>query len=166
MPRFGVHMISVLTVCLGNICRSPMAQVVLRHHAHLEVGLPAMHVESAGTHVGMTGQRSDPRARAALTRRGYDPGQDRARRVVESDFDRFNLILAMDKQNLQNLQALCPTPHQYKLRLFLDYATEIDEEEVPDPYYGSAQGFERVLDLCEAGAKGLISKLQQSGRLG
>jgi protein-tyrosine phosphatase len=154
-------MIHVLTVCLGNICRSPMAQVVLRHHAHLDAGLPGLHVESAGTYAGMAGQRSDPRARAALARRGYDPGQDRARRIVDADFERFNLILAMDRQNLQSLQALCPAPHQHKLHLFLDYAIGIEDEEVPDPYYGSAQGFERVLDLCEAGATGLISTLRQ-----
>jgi protein-tyrosine phosphatase len=154
-------MIHVLTVCLGNICRSPMAQMVLRHHANLDAGLRGLHVESAGTYAGMAGQRSDPRARAALARRGYDPGQDRARRIVDGDFERFNLILAMDKQNLQSLQALCPASHQHKLHLFLDYATEIEDEEVPDPYYGSAQGFERVLDLCEAGAMGLISTLRQ-----
>ena len=83
---------------------------------------------------------------------------------MDADFDRFNLILAMDKKNLQSLQALCPAPHQHKLRLFLDYASEIEDEEIPDPYYGSAQGFERVLDLCEAGAMGLISTLRH-GRL-
>ena len=138
-----------------------MAQVVLRHHANLEAGMPALHVESAGTSAGMAGQRIDPRARAALARRGYDPENDRARRIVDADFDRFNLILAMDKKNLQSLQALCPAPHQHKLRLFLDYASEIEDEEIPDPYYGSAQGFERVLDLCEAGAMGLISTLRQ-----
>ena len=154
-------MIHVLTICLGNICRSPMAQAVLRRHATLEAGLPGLHVESAGTYAGMAGQRIDPRARAALVRRGYDAGQDRARRIVDSDFERFNLILAMDKQNLESLHALCPAPHQHKLRLFLDYAIEIEDKEVPDPYYGSAQGFERVLDLCEAGARGLISTLRQ-----
>ena len=141
-----------------------MAQVVVRHHANLETSRPWLHVESAGTYAGMAGQRSDPRARAALARRGYDPGQDRARRIVDIDFERFNLILAMDKQNLQNLQALCPVLHQQKLRLFLDYAIDVEDEEVPDPYYGNAQGFERVLDLCEAGARGLISALRQGRR--
>jgi protein-tyrosine phosphatase len=159
-------MIRVLTVCLGNICRSPMAQVVLRHHADPGRGAPWVHVESAGTYAGMAGQRCDPRARAALLRRGYDPGHDRARRIVGGDFERFDLILAMDKENLRSLQEQCPAPHQQKLRLFLDYALDVEEEEVPDPYYGNALGFERVLDLCEAGAKGLISSLQKGRRPG
>lgn len=154
-------MIHVLTVCLGNICRSPMAQAVLRHHAHAAGGESWMHVESAGTHAGMAGQRCDPRARAALQRRGYDPGQDRARRIVPSDFERFDLILAMDKQNLQSLQASCPQLHQHKLHLFLDYAPHLQEEEIPDPYYGNAQGFEHVLDLCESSALGLLATLRR-----
>lgn len=120
-----------------------------------------MHVESAGTYAGMAGQRCDPRARAALQRRGYDPGQDLARRIADRDFERFDLILAMDKQNLHSLQTICPAPHQHKLSLFLDYAENLEEDEVPDPYYGNAQGFERVLDLCEAGARGLISTLRR-----
>jgi protein-tyrosine phosphatase len=97
-----------------------------------------------------------------LLHRGYQAGADRARRVTDEDFERYGLILAMDKGNLADLQSRCPEAHRHKVKLFLDFAPETGQSEVPDPYYGDARGFERVLDLCEAGAIGLINSLRKS----
>ena len=167
-PFFGV-----LMVCLGNICRSPMAQVVAQSVAARGPAIqPAtdnaavLHDRSearfysAGTHSGCTGQSIDSRAKAALMRRGYIAPNTRSRAVVTEDFDRFNLILAMDRFNLFELQRLCPPQSMHKLRLFLDFAPEVGISEVPDPYYGDIKGFEHVLDLCEAGAHGLARIFQ------
>jgi protein-tyrosine phosphatase len=113
--------------------------------------------DSAGTHAHHTGERPDLRAQAALLRRGYTVGNIRSRRVDAQDFQNFDLILAMDASNAADLRRLCPPEHLSKIRLLLEFAEGLSEIEVPDPYYGNAQGFERVLDLCEAGIKGLIN---------
>ena len=155
-------MIRILMVCLGNICRSPMAQAVASHQAELaRDNAPWVHFESAGTHPGLVGSLCDPRARTALQRKGYAAPPDRCRRVTDDDFETFDLILAMDRQNLANLLERCPAVHQHKVRLFLDFAQHAAQPEVPDPYYGDAKGFDRVLELCEAGAIGLIKSLQE-----
>ena len=112
--------------------------------------------DSAGTHPPRLGEHPDPRVEVTLSRRGYEVGRIRSRRIAPQDFQHFDLILAMDASNLAELQRLCPQTHLRKLRLFLDFAEGLNETEVPDPYYGNAEGFERVLDLCEAGARGLI----------
>lgn len=112
--------------------------------------------DSAGTHAHRFGERPDLRAEVMLSRRGYEVGRIRSRRIAPQDFQHFDLILAMDASNLAELQRLCPPAHLSKLRLFLDFAEGLNETDVPDPYYGNAEGFERVLDLCEAGARGLI----------
>ena len=157
-------MTKLLMVCMGNICRSPMAQIVTLHLA-AQAGLrSALAVDSAGTHAGRIGEPADPRAKAALTKRGYAAGKGRSRQVTDQDFERFDLVLAMDQANLNDLRRLCPGEHTHKLRLFLEFAPATGLTEVPDPYYGAAQGFERVLDLCEAGARGLLSHLQQQRR--
>ena len=149
-------MTSVLMVCMGNICRSPMAQTVAQKLAQ-DAGLSQLlKIESAGTHAHHAGERPDPRAAAALASRNYKMGRIRSRRVVASDFLQFDLILPMDSGNLAELQRLCPPEHAGKLRLFLAFAEGLDETDVPDPYYGNAAGFARVLDLCEAGGRGLI----------
>ena len=149
-------MTRVLMVCMGNICRSPMAQTVAQKLAQ-DAGLSQqMEIESAGTHAHHAGERPDPRAVAALTSRSYSMGRIRSRRVVSSDFQRFDLILPMDSGNLVELQRVCPPEHAGKLRLFLAFAEGQEGTEVPDPYYGNAAGFARVLDLCEAGVRGLI----------
>ncbi|MFM8899940.1 MAG: low molecular weight protein-tyrosine-phosphatase [Burkholderiales bacterium] len=156
-------MTKILMVCLGNICRSPMAQAVLLHHVnrlHPSRLATPVAVESAGTQAGLLGQPPDPRARAALARRGYALPGDLSRRISEADFERFDLILAMDRDNIKQLLRRCPDEHASKIQLFLDFATDLAEDEIPDPYYGSAQGFERVLDLCEAGAKGLVAAIE------
>jgi protein-tyrosine phosphatase len=121
---------------------------------------PAVSFASAGTHAHHIGEPPDPRATAALARRGYRGLKIRSRRVTSKDFSQFDLILAMDNANVQALNRVCPSEHQHKIRLLLDYANELADKEVPDPYYGNEAGFERVLELCEAGVRGLISQLQ------
>ena len=149
-------MTRVLMVFMGNICRSPMAQTVAQKLAQ-DAGLSQlMKIESAGTHAHHAGERPDPRAVAALSSRNYNIGRIRSRSVISADFQHFDLILPMDSNNLVELQRLCPPEHAGKLRLFLAFVEGQEVSEVPDPYYGNAAGFARVLDLCEAGARGLV----------
>ena len=149
----------VLFVCTGNICRSPTAEGVARGLA-MQHGLEHLfEFDSAGTHGYHVGDPPDPRTVAAALRRGYDLAPLRARRVTEFDFARFDFVLAMDREHLELLQRACPQSHQNKLGLFLEFGERFDEDEVPDPYYGGAQGFEHVLDLIEDAATGLILKL-------
>lgn len=141
---------------MGNICRSPIAQAVCEKLAR-DAGLSqTLRFDSAGTHAHHAGERPDPRAEAALSRRNYTTGRMRSRRLVLSDFEKFDLILAMDAGNLAAMARICPPEHATKLRLLLDFAQGLATTEVPDPYYGNLQGFERVLDLCEAGGQGVI----------
>ncbi|RMF96380.1 MAG: low molecular weight phosphotyrosine protein phosphatase [Gammaproteobacteria bacterium] len=151
----------LLLVCMGNICRSPMAEGVLRARlAERDLGLRVF-VDSAGTHGYHTGAPPDPRARAAAARRGYEIGELRARQVLAEDFERFDLLLAMDRDNLAELQALAPTPElRQRARLFLEFASERGDD-VPDPYYGGSTGFERVLDLVEDAVDGLLNRLPE-----
>ncbi|WP_313951761.1 low molecular weight protein-tyrosine-phosphatase [Accumulibacter sp.] len=148
----------ILFVCMGNICRSPIAEAVTRSMAQRE-GLTAMvETDSAGTHGHFhAGEAPDPRARRVAAKRGYDLSRIRARRVAEADFDRFDRILAMDEDNLALLRRQCPEESHAKLGLFLAYAPDLGITEVPDPYYGGEEGFERVLELCELAARGLLS---------
>lgn len=151
-------------VCMGNVCRSPMAQLVTLHLA-AQAGLAhSIQVDSAGTHASHGHEPPDPRAKTALSGRGYAIGKHRSRQLVEPDFSRYDLILAMDQSNLNELQRLCPADHKHKLRLFLEFAQGVDVCDVPDPYYGNVEGFERVLDLCEAGARGLVAHCQTARR--
>ncbi|AYF87299.1 low molecular weight phosphotyrosine protein phosphatase [Pseudomonas sp. DY-1] len=152
----------VLFVCLGNICRSPTAEGVLRHKLR-EAGLAErVWVDSAGTGDWHVGKAPDARTRVAAQRRGYDLSQQRARQVGRGDFGDFDLILAMDENNLANLRRLCPGDSTAKLDLFLRrYQLELDE--VPDPYYGGEEGFEQVLDLVERACDALIVEIK--GRL-
>lgn len=148
----------VLFVCLGNICRSPTAEGVLRHKLR-EAGLEGrIEVDSAGTGGWHVGKAPDERARRAAQRRGYDLGALRGRQVALDDFVRFDLILAMDNSNLQHLQRLRPAGAAAELDLFLRrYRLNLDE--VPDPYYDGEAGFERVLDLLEQGCDALLAEL-------
>ena len=153
--------ISILFVCMGNICRSPTAQGVferLVREAQLEHRIL---IDSAGTHAYHVGNAPDARATEAAARRGVDLSVQRARRIEAGDFVQFDYVLAMDHSNLEDLTAICPESHRGKLRLFLSFADRADVIEVPDPYYGGAQGFERVLDLVEEGARGLLQEIQQ-----
>jgi protein-tyrosine phosphatase len=151
----------ILLVCMGNICRSPMAEGVVRRHmqtASLESGVE---VDSAGTHAYHVGEPPDPRAREAAARRGYDIAALRGRRVAGEDFSRFDLILAMDHDNLELLQERCPPEEASKLRLFTDFSHRWRGKPVPDPYYGGPDGFERVLDMIEDAATGLVAHVHR-----
>jgi protein-tyrosine phosphatase len=154
----------VLFVCLGNICRSPTAEGVLRDIAAREfAGLP-LHVDSAGTADYHVGEPPDRRTVAAARRRGYDLASLRARRVSPADFENFDYILAMDRANLAELEQLGQGVIGGRLELFLEFAPELKIQEVPDPYYGGTEEFERVLDLCETGARGLLRRLARPQR--
>ncbi|WP_346350514.1 low molecular weight protein-tyrosine-phosphatase [Oceanimonas sp. AH20CE76] len=147
----------VLTVCMGNICRSPTAEAVLRHKAQ-QAGVE-LEIDSAGTIGFHAGNGPDARARAAGEARGYDFSGMRARQVTVDDFARFDLVLAADKENLRDLQKLCPPAHAHKVKLLLSFA-DGPEQEVPDPYYGGDQGFEQVLDLVEAACDGVLRQIK------
>jgi low molecular weight protein-tyrosine phosphatase len=151
--------ISILFVCTGNICRSPTAEGVFRYCVE-KAGLAArITSDSAGTHDYHIGEPPDPRTQAAARQRGYELGELRARRVRREDFERFDYVLAMDETNLLQLERLCPREHAHKLKLFLEFGDR-STREVPDPYYGGPEGFERVLDLVEAAAQGLLHHLR------
>jgi protein-tyrosine phosphatase len=150
----------VLFVCLGNICRSPTAEGVLRSLVAREAPELNLEIDSAGTAGYHIGEPPDPRTREAARRRGYDLNALRARIVEPADFERFDLILAMDRDNLQVLRRRAPASSHERLRLFLEYAPQSEREDVPDPYYGGPNGFEDVLDLVEAASRGLIAHLR------
>ncbi|GAA3703867.1 low molecular weight protein-tyrosine-phosphatase [Oceanisphaera sediminis] len=150
--------LSVLIVCMGNICRSPTAEAVLRQQA-LRAGIEIT-IDSAGTLGYHSGATPDSRARAAGERRGYDFSGIQARQVTVEDFASFDMILAADNSNMADLRLLCPPEHEHKLRLLLSFSPEA-EQEVPDPYYGGEQGFERVLDLVESACTGLLARLSK-----
>ncbi|ERI51550.1 phosphotyrosine protein phosphatase [Pseudomonas sp. EGD-AK9] len=152
----------VLFVCLGNICRSPTAEGVLRHKLRAAGLEDRVQVDSAGTGDWHVGKAPDSRTRIAAQRRGYDLSALRARQVEAADFQRFDLILAMDQSNLRNLQALRPAGAQADLDLYLR-RYELALDEVPDPYYGGEDGFERVLDLIEQASEALLTEIR--GRL-
>lgn len=147
----------ILMVCTANICRSPMAKVVLQRRVAEAGQTSQWQIDSAGTHAQRSGERADARGNAALERRGYKVPKHKSRSIQPKDFETFDWLLAMDADNLGFLQRHCPEQHQHKLRLLLDFAGPIGIVSVPDPYYGNAQGFDRVLDLCEAAASGLLS---------
>jgi protein-tyrosine phosphatase len=151
----------ILFVCLGNICRSPTAEGVLRYLAARENPPPHLDIDSAGTGGYHIGAPPDLRSQAAAKRRGIDISDLRARRVEPQDYSRFDLMLAMDRDNLRALERARPRNSSARLRLFLEYAPGSGLEEVPDPYYGIARDFELVLDLCLAAAAGLLADLQQ-----
>ena len=147
-------------ICMGNLCRSPMAQAVTQKLA-ADAGLSShLLVDSAGTHVPTRGEPPDPRALTTLSLHGYKVGRLRSRKITQHDFQNFDLVLAMDASNLTELRKRCLIEHRHKLRLFLSFAEGLTEPEIPDPYYGNVNGFERVLSLCEAGATGLLKHVR------
>ena len=148
----------ILFVCLGNICRSPTAHAVMRHKA-TKLATPIV-VESAGTSASHRGQAPDPRSVSQGKAAGYSFAGIVSRPVKDSDFAEYDLILAMDNENLQHLQRRCPPSHQHKLKLFLSFHPHFpDISEVPDPYYGGSRGFALVLQLIEQGCEALLQQL-------
>jgi protein-tyrosine phosphatase len=145
---------AILFVCTGNICRSPTAEAVLRHVAANE-GIE-LRIASAGIGDWHVGSPPDERAQRHAKGRGYDLSALRARQVTTSDFEEFDLILAMDRGHLRALERMAPPEHRHKVRLF------VAGQEVPDPYYGGPEGFERVLDLVEAACRDLVRELKTS----
>ena len=143
---------------MGNICRSPSAEAVFRHKAK-EHGL-SLAIDSAGTVGAHVKEKPDHRAQKMGVERGYSFDGIKARKVTPQDFDKFDLILAMDKVNLEDLLKIAPRGQEHKAVLFLDFANNHEESEVPDPYYGGANGFRFVLDLVEDASDGLISQLK------
>lgn len=148
----------VLFVCLGNICRSPSAQGVFEKLLAADDLAGSINVDSAGTADYHIGKPPDRRAIAAASRRGVDISTLSARAVADTDFTEFDLILAADRSNLQELMRRAPADCSAKIRLFMSYAPD-DGEEIPDPYYGGEQGFEDVLDMLERASEGLLASL-------
>jgi len=153
-------MIKVLFVCLGNICRSPTAEGVFTHLITQEKLTDKITVDSAGTLGFHSHSQPDSRAQSAALKRGINISHLRARQVTREDCYEFDYILAMDKDNYATLQSLCPPAQRDKIRLFLDFAPQINRREVPDPYSGGAHGFELVLDLVEAASVGLLADIR------
>jgi protein-tyrosine phosphatase len=149
---------------MGNICRSPTAEGVFRRLVAERAPGVEIEVDSAGTHDYHVGDPPDPRSIAAAARRGVDLRQLRARSVRDEDFERFDLIIAMDRLNRETLLERSPAPFRERIRLFMEFAGGQDVEEVPDPYYGGAPGFERVLDLAEEAAAGLLEEVLERAR--
>ena len=146
----------ILIVCLGNICRSPTAEAVLKAKAK-QLGIE-VEVDSAGTINHHQGKGPDKRSQAAGKRRGYSFEGISSRPVKQDDFAYFDYILAADKQNKHDLLALCPLQYQHKIQLFLSFS-DVHETEIPDPYYGGTEGFELVLDLLETASEQLLDKI-------
>lgn len=153
--------ISVLFVCMGNICRSPTAEGVFRHQVHAAGMDDRFLIDSAGTHGYHVGEAPDPRSVQAAARRGYDLSQQRARKVSARDFKEFDHVLAMDRDNLRLLAAACPPEHAHKLGLFMAHASKSPSDVVPDPYYGGGQGFDTVIDYAEDASAGLLAALNK-----
>ena len=151
----------ILFVCMGNICRSPTAEGItlklIRNNKINEL----INVDSAGTHGYHIGNPPDPRTCAAALKRGIDLSALRARKVVPEDFERFDLLLAMDHDNLALLKRSARPEHHAKLGLFMSYSSRFDTDEMPDPYYGGEQGFELVLDMAEDATHGLIEEMRR-----
>jgi protein-tyrosine phosphatase len=152
--------LSVLFVCTGNICRSPSAEAVFRKLATEAGRGDTILADSAGTHGYHIGDPPDPRSQAAAAKRGYDLSGLRARSFEYADFQRFDLILAMDRDHHSILSRMAQPSAAHKLKLMMSYARRFDEDEVPDPYYGGPEGFERVLDMLEDAAQGLLEYLR------
>lgn len=151
-------MTKVLFVCMGNICRSPTAEGVFRQLAEAAGLGGAIAIDSAGTHGYHVGEPPDRRAQAAAARRGYDLRGLRGRQVSAHDFHAFDYVLAMDRNNLAILEQLCPPQQAHKVGLFMEFGRSFAAE-VPDPYYGGADGFERVLDMIEDAGRGLLQEI-------
>lgn len=152
-------MTRILFVCMGNICRSPTAEGVFKKMIINNKLEKLFKVDSAGTHGYHEGERPDSRTCEAALRRGIDLSARRARKVIPEDFERFDLLLAMDRDNFALLRRGARPEHHHKLGMFMHYARRFETEEMPDPYYGGERGFELVLDMAEDASQGLLDIL-------
>ncbi|WP_273944794.1 low molecular weight protein-tyrosine-phosphatase [Burkholderia pseudomallei] len=156
--------VAICFVCLGNICRSPTAEGVMRHQV-AAAGLDgAIEIDSAGTGDWHVGEAPDARAQQAARARGYDLSALRARQIGDADFERFDLVLAMDGANLAALRKRCPPQYRGKVRFLMEFAGDGSAGDIADPYFGGARGFEQVLDQCEAACRGLLDSLRETAR--
>ena len=153
--------ISVLFVCMGNICRSPTAEGVFRHKVEQNNLQDQISIDSAGTHAYHVGNPPDRRAQDAALKRDIDLSQQRARRVSADDFLKFDYVIAMDESNMGDLLSICPAGYEDRLHLFLAFS-DSEQSEVPDPYYGQGRGFEIVLNLVEDASEGLLNHIRKN----
>ncbi len=152
--------IKILFCCMGNICRSPTAHGVFEALVKAKGLQDVISVDSAGTHAYHVGEPPDRRSQQTALAHGVNLSSQRARRAERDDFHKFDYILAMDRDNYRNLAAICPSGMEDKLHLFLDFSRELDTDEVPDPYYGGKDGFERVFNMVEIAAAGLLDDIR------
>jgi protein-tyrosine phosphatase len=159
----GIFMskVKVLFVCMGNICRSPLAHGLFDDRVEKAGLSEQITVDSAGTHAYHVGEQPDPRSQQTALSHGIDLSYQRARKVKASDFDKFDYVVAMDRDNHAILRSQCPDEHRHKLKLFLEFAPQLSETEVPDPYYGGDEGFEHVYSLIDAAADGLMADIEK-----
>jgi len=153
--------VRILCVCMGNICRSPTAHGVFEALVERENLNTMIHVDSAGTHAYHVGEPPDKRAQETARKKGFDLSGLRARQAVARDFHEFDLVVAMDQDNYHSLYSICPEGMEDQIHLLMDYAPEFKTREVPDPYYGGTAGFERVFDMVEAAASGLLEEIRR-----
>jgi protein-tyrosine phosphatase len=151
--------VKVLFVCMGNICRSPTAHGVFADLVAREGLSELIEVDSAGTHAYHVGEQPDRRSQQTAMAHGIDLSSQRARRVASDDFNRFDYILAMDRDNYHNLAVICPDGMTDRLHLFMDFARRPQQRDVPDPYYGGRDGFENVINMIEDAAVGLLDEI-------
>lgn len=155
----------VLFVCMGNICRSPTAEGVFFSLIKEKDVDDQFNIESAGTHAYHVGEAPDLRSQKAAKERGVDLSGITARKVIFSDYEDFDYLLAMDDANYEILMESCPEQYKDKVKYFLEYAPQLPTREVPDPYYGGEYGFERVLDMVEDASVGFLNDLKKSGEI-
>jgi protein-tyrosine phosphatase len=152
--------VKVLFICMGNICRSPSAEAVFHHMVETSALKDYIEVASAGTHNYHVGDRADHRSHQAASDRGFDLSKHRAQHFKKEHFDYYDYLLVMDDNNYEHVMRMCPKGHEEKVHYFMDFAPQLGVKEVPDPYYGGADGFDHVLDLIEAASAGLMSEIR------
>jgi len=153
--------VKVMFVCMGNICRSPSAEAVFHYHVQTSGLKDYIHVASSGTHSYHVGEPADSRSHSAALDRGIDMSTHRAQHFKKEHFEQYDYILVMDRKNHDHVMSMCPNGSQEKVHYFLDFAPQLNVQEVPDPYFGGPDGFEHVLDLIEAASAGLMSEIRE-----
>lgn len=153
--------IKVMFVCMGNICRSPSAEAVFHYMAQTGGLRDYIEVASSGTHDYHVGGPADKRSHAAALSRGIDMAAHRAQQFKKAHCEEYDYVLVMDQVNHEHVMRHCPAEYQHKVHYFLDFAPQLNLKEVPDPYYGGADGFDQVLDLVEAASAGLLAEIRE-----